>query len=95
MKISSFVNKKEEGKGGWQKKLSRGKLSSLYFPCRPIDRTLIPQRLVSTLLNSLATVDILHDFRSYLASLCLSPLPSYLLLGSTLLIVRYSSLVSR
>lgn len=28
-------------------------------------------RLVLTLLNFLAAVDILHDFRSYLASLCL------------------------
>lgn len=41
-----------------------------------MNRTSIPQRLASTLLNSLATVDILHDFRSYLASLCLSS-PSF------------------
>lgn len=47
----------------------------------------------STLLNSLATVDILPDFRSYLYLYASDPLP-YLLLGSTLLIIRYSSLMS-
>lgn len=66
------MTKKEEGKGGWQTITGRGKFLSLYFFCGPMDRTLIPQRLASTLLNSLVTVDILHDFRSYLASLCLS-----------------------
>ena len=78
MKIRNFVTKKEKGKGGWQTRIGRRKFTSLYFPCSPTDRTLIPQRLAWTLLNSLATVDILQDFRSYLASLCLSS-PSSLL----------------
>lgn len=69
---------KEEGKSGWQIRISKGKLTSLFFPYGPIDRISIPQRPESTLSNSLATGDILHDFRSYLACLWLSS-PSCLL----------------
>lgn len=69
---------KEEGKSGWHMRISKGKFTSLFFPYGPIDRISIPQRSESTLLNSLAAVDILHDFRSYLACLWLSS-PSCLL----------------
>lgn len=69
---------KEEGKSGWQMRMSEGKFTSLLFPYGPIDRIPIPQRPESTLLNSLATIDILHEFRSYLACLWLSS-PSCLL----------------
>lgn len=78
MQIRSFMTIKEEGKSGWQMRIGRGKFTSLFFPYGPMHRILIPQRPESTLLNSLATVDNLHDFRSYLACLWLSS-PSCLL----------------
>lgn len=53
---------KEEGKSGWQMRISKGKFTSLFFPYGPTDRISIPRRPESTLLNSLATTGILHDF---------------------------------
>lgn len=60
MKICSFVSKKRREEGGWQMRSSvlRVKFTLLYFPCDPMDRTLIPQRLLTIMSNFLATADI-------------------------------------